>query len=293
MQKNKYLIRAILLVLIGGILLFNSLREPEQSSEYVQTTKEEQNQTDLTTEKKAITANEHKPRRLPQLSFYIEQQVTQHFYQSRHITAIGDSLTQGVGDETAQGGYVGALQEMLEEAKTQTTFDNFGVRGNRSDQLLKRLEQDDIIASIQQADIVFITIGANDIMQILKENITNLQMDDFEKARIDYEKRLGKIISNIRAINAETDIYLLGFYNPFGEYFKDIKELKLIAENWNKTGEQLVNKYENSSFIPIMDLFSNAEEHLFAEDNFHPNRLGYQRIAERVFEVMKNKHKRG
>ncbi|GIP63760.1 hypothetical protein J32TS6_23150 [Virgibacillus pantothenticus] len=293
MQKNKYLIGAILLVLIGGILLFNSLREPEQSSEYVQTTKEEQNQTDLATEKKAITANEHKPRRLPQLSFHIEQQVTQHFYQSRHITAIGDSLTQGVGDETAQGGYVGALQEMLEEAKTQATFDNFGVRGNRSDQLLKRLEQDDIIASIQQADIVFITIGANDIMQILKENITNLQMDDFEKARIDYEKRLGKIISNIRAINAETDIYLLGFYNPFGEYFKDIKELKLIAENWNKTGEQLVNKYENSSFIPIMDLFSNAEEHLFAEDNFHPNRLGYQRIAERVFEVMKNKHKRG
>ncbi|WP_158589635.1 MULTISPECIES: SGNH/GDSL hydrolase family protein [Clostridia] len=271
----------------------NSLREPEQSSEYVHTTREEQNQTKLATEKKAITANEHQLRRLPQFSFHIEQQVTQHFYQSRHITAIGDSLTQGVGDETAQGGYVGALQAMLEETKTQTTFDNFGVRGNRSDQLLKRLEQDDIIASIQQADIVFITIGANDIMRVLKENITNLQMDDFEKARMDYEKRLDKIISNIHAINTDANIYLLGFYNPFGEYFKDIKELKLIAENWNKTGEQLVNKHENSSFIPMMDLFSNPEENLFAEDNFHPNRLGYQRIAERIFEVMKNKQKRG
>ncbi|AUJ24929.1 MULTISPECIES: SGNH/GDSL hydrolase family protein [Virgibacillus] len=289
MQKKKLITGVTLLLLIVGATLYIFIHEADQAN----LAEKDIKQQDAATKEKTANIKKHEQKPSPKLFIHKEQQVTKHFYQSRHITAIGDSLTQGVGDETKQGGYVGALEQIMTQANTEASFDNFGVRGNRSDQLLKRLQQDDIIASIKQADIVFITIGANDVMRVLKENITNLQMEAFEKARVDYEKRLHKILTNIRTVNADTKIYLLGFYNPFGQYFKDIKELKLIADNWNKTGKEIITTYENSSFIPISDLFSNTDENLFAEDNFHPNQLGYERIAERIFEVLKNEQERG
>ncbi|WP_121640807.1 SGNH/GDSL hydrolase family protein [Virgibacillus sp. Bac330] len=289
MQIKKLITGVTLLLLIVGVPLYIFNHETDQTNLAEKETKQQ----DAVITEKTPSIKKHEQKPSPKLFIHKEQQVTKHFYQSRHITAIGDSLTQGVGDETKQGGYVGALEQIMTQANTEASFDNFGVRGNRSDQLLKRLQQDDMIASIKQADIVFITIGANDVMRVLKENITNLQMEAFEKARVDYEKRLHKILTNIRTVNADTKIYLLGFYNPFGQYFKDIKELKLIADNWNKTGKEIVTTYENSSFIPISDLFSNTDENLFAEDNFHPNQVGYERIAERIFEVLKNEQERG
>ncbi|MGM8211489.1 SGNH/GDSL hydrolase family protein [Virgibacillus sp. W0430] len=204
------------------------------------------------------------------------------FNKETKIVAIGDSLTQGVGDRTGKGGYVGILDRSLNETESIVQFDNYGKRGNRSDQLLKRLDEPEISASLKKADIVLITIGANDIMQVFKENFTNLTLREFEHERLQYENRLEMIFTKVRDINPTISIYLLGFYNPFDKYFKDIKELNMIVDGWNRTGEQVTQAFDQSYFIPTNDLFNDKTVHLLAEDNFHPNYLGYQRIAERV-----------
>ena len=64
--------------------------------------------------------------------------------------AIGDSLTEGVGDESENGGYVGILNNTFEDNNLNITVDNFGKKGNRSDQLLKRLEKKDIILPLKR-----------------------------------------------------------------------------------------------------------------------------------------------
>ncbi|WP_099159308.1 SGNH/GDSL hydrolase family protein [Virgibacillus ndiopensis] len=205
-----------------------------------------------------------------------------------HITAIGDSLTQGVGDSTGDGGYVGILDKALNKDNQIVKFENYGKRGNRSDQLLKRLEKPEIATSISNSDIVLITIGANDIMKVVKENFTNLTFKDFAQERIAYEERLKKIFDKINKFNPNMKIYLLGFYNPFGKYFPEIKELGIIVENWNSTGKKVAGMYENITFIPTIDLFDDTNVDLFAEDNFHPNTRGYQRMARRVLEYLTN-----
>ncbi|WP_188454690.1 SGNH/GDSL hydrolase family protein [Virgibacillus oceani] len=203
-----------------------------------------------------------------------------------NITAIGDSLTQGVGDITGDGGYVGILDKALNRDNQIVEFDNYGKRGNRSDQLLKRLNNPEIAASISNSDIVLITIGANDIMKVVKENFTDLTFKDFAQERIAYEERLKTIFDKINHLNPNTKIYLLGFYNPFEKYFPEIKELGIIVENWNSTGKKVAGMYENITFIPTIDLFADTDVDLFAEDNFHPNTRGYQRIAKRVLEYL-------
>src|SRR5699024_11591904 len=93
------------------------------------------------------------------------------------ITTIGDSLTKGCGDEEDNGGYVSILEDTINKDNDLVEIDNFGKRGNRTDQLIDRMEEPEIKESLEEADIILITIGANDIMQIFKENFTDLDMN--------------------------------------------------------------------------------------------------------------------
>ncbi len=213
---------------------------------------------------------------------------TMDFFSLRksQVTAIGDSLTQGVGSKNEQGGYVGILDRAINQEEELVSFDNLGIRGNRSDQLLSRLEDPEVVDSIHQADIVLITIGANDIMQVVKENFSNLKMEDFDEARATYEDRLRKIFTRIHEISPKSQVYLLGFYDPFSKYFQEIKELSMIVEEWNETSQMIAEEQENSTFIPTTDLFEGDEANLFAEDNFHPNDRGYKLMAQRVLDYL-------
>jgi lysophospholipase L1-like esterase len=203
------------------------------------------------------------------------------------IVAIGDSLTEGVGDETENGGYVGILNHTFEDHNLNVTVENFGKKGNRSDQLLKRLEKEDVASAIKEADIVLITIGANDIMKVLKSNFLNVTMEPFQKERVKYIERLTAILNKINELNPDTQIYLIGFYNPFERHFGEVKELGMIIDNWNDAGKSLAEDYENVRYIPTKDLFSNSTVNLLAEDEFHPNTSGYKLMAQRVLEYLK------
>lgn len=205
--------------------------------------------------------------------------------QESHIVAIGDSLTQGVGDSTKQGGYVGILDSQLNADNNLVTFDNYGKRGNRTDQLLKRIDEPEIVKSLKRADIVIMTIGANDIMQVLKENFTNITYEAFSKERVNYEIRLQQIFAKLEELNPNASVYLVGFYNPFQQYFEHIKELDMIVEDWNHTSEQ-VAKEAGATFIPTKDIFTSTEVNLFADDHFHPNDIGYKLIAERILNYL-------
>lgn len=123
-------------------------------------------------------------------------------------------------------------------------------------------------------------------MKIFKENFTKLTLKQFTTAQTEYEKQLKHIFREILAINKQTEIYLLGFYNPFNQYFKEIKELDLIVERWNDVGKKIANQHASITFIPIKDLFDHPQSKLFSEDHFHPNKSGYERIAERVLHYL-------
>ncbi|TXL66571.1 hypothetical protein FHP05_04080 [Cerasibacillus terrae] len=205
-----------------------------------------------------------------------------------HIVAIGDSLTEGVGDETEQGGYVGVFKEKIREDKLLAQIENLGKRGNRTSQLIERLDEPDIQNKLEQADIILITIGANDVMYVLKQNITNITHKPFEEEKPKYKERLESIFHTIRNINNEAEIYLIGFYNPFAGYFPDIEELEVISEEWNKVGESVTKQFPKTYFVPTADLFKGQSKEVLADDHFHPNQLGYQYIAERILKYLNN-----
>jgi len=206
------------------------------------------------------------------------------------IASIGDSLTKGVGDETNQGGYTSLLEEKLlnEKDVKSVTLENFGVKGHKTTDLLNRLQNEEVQEGIADADIIIITIGGNDIMKIVKENLFDLSLYVFEKEQAKYEVRLQKVLENIRSHNSEAEIVLVGLYNPFGWFIDLSTEINTIVDNWNEGSERVLSTFDYTKFVVVDDVFSQTSDNLLSEDEFHPNAKGYKIISERIFEAIIN-----
>lgn len=204
------------------------------------------------------------------------------------MVSVGDSLTQGVGDSTNRGGYVPYLKEFLEKEKGITAAEivNFGVKGNRTSQLINKLKTNEVKDALRTADMVLITIGGNDVMKVVRENFSTLELDLFETEKMQFEKNLRTIIESIREVNPLGTVVLIGLYNPFYEWFPDVEEMDMIMQDWNMTSRTILTDYERAYFIDISDIFRESEENLLYTDYFHPNDLGYEKIAVRIYETL-------
>ena len=226
------------------------------------------------------------------------------------FVAIGDSLTEGVGDETASGGYVPLVASTLEEAFSINSIEieNYGVAGDRSTQILKRInEQQEIQDDIASAEIISVTVGGNDLMKVIQNNILGLSVEKFEKPGEKYQANLTKLLTTIRQLNSTAPIYVLGIYNPYYIYFPEITEMQTIIDQWNTRTQVVVEQEERMYFVPINDLIyqgiiSDEEASevpdadtlnelrnnaIYEGDNFHPNYNGYQLIAKAFTNKMK------
>jgi lysophospholipase L1-like esterase len=220
-----------------------------------------------------------------------------------NYVAIGDSLTEGVGDQTSQGGFIPLLAKALDkDYNVNVASQNFGVSGNTSTQIYKRMtsNKDKIQAAIKKADFITITVGGNDVMAVIRKNLTNLSEKSFEKPAKTYQKTLTDILDYIRKYNPDAQVYILGIYNPFYLNFPDITEMQDIIDNWNKATQEVIAKQTRMYFVPINDLLyqgvngsqgvtaSDGEtktitnDALFEEDHFHPNNVGYQIMSDAV-----------
>src|SRR5690625_7068371 len=103
------------------------------------------------------------------------------------MTTLGDSLTKGVGDETDNSGYVGLIEDNLEN---EIDIDNFRISGYRSDHLLKLIKEPDTQNSLKEADLVLMTIDANDMMNVFKRDFSYLKYQPFFYELHDFKIRL-------------------------------------------------------------------------------------------------------
>ncbi|WP_313800494.1 SGNH/GDSL hydrolase family protein [Cytobacillus sp.] len=226
--------------------------------------------------------NQHK-----EVSLMVKEKVPEEFIpQDIQIVSVGDSLTQGVGDSTNRGGYVPYLKKLLENDKSinEAIFNNFGIKGNRSDQLLKRLSSSEVKKAVKEADYVIVTIGGNDVMKVVRENFSSLNLKAFSQQRKVFEKNLQEVLATVRNDNPNSQIILVGLYNPFFKWFADIREINEIIGEWNQASQDVLKKYPNTYFVEIADLFYDEGEKLLHTDYFHPNDQGYALIANRIFE---------
>lgn len=265
---------------------------------------------------------------IPKLPAMLKNDATPTNQEIRRLNyvALGDSLTEGVGDDTHKGGFVPIVADLLQNKYQLTSieFDNFGKAGNRSDQILKRLRKNEKMQkTLSSANIITLTCGGNDLLKVIREHIFSLKEKTFVKLQKQYQKQLTQLIQEIRKYNPKAPIYLLGIYNPFYLNFPEFTQMQEIVTNWNDASQQTVATFKKVYFIPINDVLfkgddsqvgivdnqqdqtgttsSTADENktqtskpkavivnelLSDEDRFHPNNVGYQLMAKAVMDEL-------
>ena len=197
------------------------------------------------------------------------------------VVALGDSLTRGTGDETGMG-YVGLVTDHLQKrlSPQDIIVYNLGINGQTSSALLQQIGQLNIGRQIEEADVILMTIGANDLFQ-QGETLVNFDLAQVQKLQQQYLTNLQQIFTTIRQHNQQATVFILGLYNPFIELEDSVATNKIVRE-WNYATETITGQFEQIVFVPTFDLFQLSVNEYLYSDKFHPNQAGYQLISDRV-----------
>lgn len=209
------------------------------------------------------------------------------------VVGLGDSLTEGIGDEEELGGYFGRLVKKIsdEDIVGDVKHYNFGKSGHRSEQLLERIQQEEEIReALKKADLVTVTIGGNNIVKVVRQHLLHLEMEPFEKEHAHYENDLQKIVKEIETLNPDVQIFLGGVYNPLDMVSEEEAEFTEIIQSWNDTIQRIAHQ-KNRSFVSLEKLGEGPVESYYSTDYFHPNSIGYETIAERFHKEIQEKLK--
>ncbi|MCM3617234.1 SGNH/GDSL hydrolase family protein [Sutcliffiella horikoshii] len=286
---NRFFKIALLFLLIISMVSCSS----ENSSSYVlEKAKERRESQDEKTLFRDFFKNDEKAENQNKIVNIEEKnEVTEEFFdRSFKLVFFGDSLTQGVGDESGKGGFTSSVKDYYEGKPyiDNVSITNLGVRGNRTNHLLKRLEDPEVQEALAEADVIFMTVGGNDLMKVIRENFLDLNFSLFDKEQKLYADRLDSVIGEVRTHNDSSRLYLVGLFNPFYQFFQEIDEMNQVVTNWNETTISVLDEYPNTAYVPIQDIFVDPEVNLLDDDQFHPNQKGYELIGSNIIsEIMR------
>ncbi|MBM7543851.1 lysophospholipase L1-like esterase [Weissella beninensis] len=165
------------------------------------------------------------------------------------LVALGDSLTEGMGDSTKQGGYTQRLAKLINnKLVVPTKVLNYGNSGDRSDQINQHLTnstQQQI--AIKKADAIIMTVGGDDLIQKIGGSVLDRSAKELTQAikasEPEYTAKLTKLMQSIRRYNKTAPIFVFGNYNPLYVYFANLQSINTSVIAYNNINKKIVKKY--------------------------------------------------
>ena len=220
------------------------------------------------------------------------------------LVALGDSLTQGDGDDSGRG-YPGRLAEMLEEARPGSEALNLGQSGWSSDALINgdqgiESQLDRAVTALQSAvsqgrgAVALVWIGSNDLWYLYEYGGDVNDEGDAQDVQ-HFESNMDVIISRLRETGAAVLVALLDDQSKRpvalqGEAFTavttdELRRMSAQAERYNailadkaaRYGALTVDFYHTDIFTDPATLY---------DDGNHPNQAGYDLIARKWWDAL-------
>ncbi|AVI94196.1 putative exported lipase/acylhydrolase (lipoprotein) [Oenococcus oeni] len=180
---------------------------------------------------------------------------------SQNITVVflGDSLTYGVGDTAGKHGYTGRVMKLLKKTYPQYKFSSydFGKPGDRSDQILKRINQSSEQQQLlKKADLVIMTVGGNDLRQELLKNVDTKSASSLtssvKKSSAKYETSLKNLLKRVAVLRkSKSSLFIFGNYNPTFVNMASRKDINQDVKLYNAINKKLVKQQTNGYYISI------------------------------------------
>jgi lysophospholipase L1-like esterase len=220
------------------------------------------------------------------------------------MVALGDSLTQGDGDDSGRG-YPVRLLDLVNTLRPGSTMTNLGQSGWSSDalisgdqgvegQLSRAVVKLKSATDQGQAAVALVWIGSNDLWYLYEYGQGTDENDSQDAQR--FTSNMDLIISSLRVSGAEVFIALLDNQSrrPValkGEAFTGItfEELARMSKQVTRYNEIISAEAAQYGAVPVdfyaTDIFTSPKT--LYDDGNHPNPAGYDLIAQKWFEALK------
>nr|MDH3162572.1 GDSL-type esterase/lipase family protein [Bacillus licheniformis] len=197
-------------------------------------------------------------------------------------TALGDSLTVGVGAGLFEPGFVQRYKRKMEEdLNEEVSLIVFAKSGLETSEILAMLNEPFIMEQVKKADVITITGRGNDLLQSLE--IYEKEKDEhvFLEASSHCQKNYSGMLEKIREIKGEKDtrylVRLLNLYNPFPSIE--------LADKWISGFNRHLKRLESAPQIKVIDtyaVFKGREKEYLSIDRVHPSKRGYEAMSEKL-----------
>ncbi|MFC6253394.1 GDSL-type esterase/lipase family protein [Secundilactobacillus hailunensis] len=220
------------------------------------------------------------------------------------VVGVGDSLTQGIGYDNDHQGYLPILRQQLRQdyyVKPKTA--NFGIGGQRSDQIDRRVQTNKKLRrALRRADVIAVTAGGNDLLQGLEKNIlvnSDAQMTQkMLPLKNEYQQKLTQLMADVHEVNPRAQVYLFGIYNPVYVYFTNATMISTAVDQWNQVNRQVADSQSKTHFVDVKSALTygqyrsaNAQAKLKAENQQNDQAFINPATVEKLLQTQNNKEK--
>lgn len=221
--------------------------------------------------------------------------------------ALGDSLAAGINEngELAKG-YADYFALSLKEVEGLKSYNKgFAVPGYKTTDLLNDLKNNvskpvinlegiqkdeiEIVTAVKEADIITISIGANDVLSFVKpdqEGKINIDMAAVTAGIKASGENYHAILTNLKQLNPDVEIFVMGYYNPFPALENYKQQLSLLVKTLDGAVKQIATA-NGAHFVDVAAAIAADEsKYLPNPENIHLSAEGYQVVADRFFEAL-------
>lgn len=201
------------------------------------------------------------------------------------VVGLGDSVP-AAWTLDARESYVSLVgAKMAADRGQYAEIDNLAIPGATSEDVLEHLSDPDARAALEQADLVIVTVGANDLDP---DELGNQQDQDFSLRRA--MGALGRIISDVRALAPSAKVVVTGYWNVFadGAVAEGLgAEYVAMSDRLTRQFNALVGELAAAEHVIYVDIYTpfkavGDDTSLLSDDGEHPSQAGHAVIAEAI-----------
>ncbi len=198
---------------------------------------------------------------------------------------LGDSIAYGSGLGNAPEACYGKIVSDTNGYE----YANHAVPGHTTTNLINRLSQPEVVADLEKADIISISIGGNDfllgnLIGLIFDAIVKNDYTQFGKIAENFYTNFSTIVDIINEHNEDAVILMQTLYNPQSGYLR--APYQQAADRLNAEIERFAQ--ENPGEIIIVDVGTALGDDLanYAGDEIHPSVKGNEIIAQTILDTL-------
>ena len=170
-------------------------------------------------------------------------------------------------------------------------YKNYSVPGHTTGNLLNRLENEEVISAVKEAEIISISIGGNNfllsnLIGLMFSGLVKNDYSEMDTIAEEFYNEFSEIMNTIRELNPDAVVLMQTLYNP------QSGELRAVYGEGQKRLNEMVDKYntENPGDIIVVDVGAALGDDMecFAADDIHPSAKGNELIAVEIIKTMSN-----